>query len=190
MGLLKTIVEQLQARSGVTPVTPQKIAGVTEKPNTGAGWTPVTPVTPQNRYTGKAIMETPMPAANDGTMADWKTLDRAYLTHHVQCPQCIAAGRGYGQRCGTGTALWRSYEAAPYPFDRKPKPVRQPVQKQATMPPDLAALLQAAMLACDFWGDGPEAREAMRQHCLTVPTHQRRELAAYFHDLYGRHNHD
>ena len=118
MGLLKTIVEQLQARSGVTPVTPETLGGVTAKPNTGAACTLVTPVTPQNRYTGKAIMQPPMPAANDPTLADWKTLDRAYLAHHVQCPQCIAAGRGYGQRCGTGATLWRSYEAAPYSFDR------------------------------------------------------------------------
>lgn len=115
MGLLKSIVEQLQARSGVTPVTHD---GVTAKPSTGAGCTPVTPVTPQNWYDGKAIIETPMQAANDPTLADWKTLDRAYLAHHVQCPQCIAAGRGYGQRCGTGATLWRSYEAVPYPFDR------------------------------------------------------------------------
>ena len=115
MGLLKTIVEQLQARSGVTPVTHD---GVTAKPSTGAGCTPVTPVTPQNRYDGKAIIETSMQAANDPRLADWKTLDRAYLAHHVQCPQCIAAGRGYGQRCGTGATLWRSYEAVPYSFDR------------------------------------------------------------------------
>ena len=189
MGMLKTIIEQLQARSGVTPVTPQKTAGVTAKPNTGAGWTPVTPVTPQNRYDGKAIMETPIPAANDPTLTDWKTLDRAYLAHHTQCHQCRSAGRGYGQRCGTGAALWRSYEAAPTPFDKKPKPVRNPVQKQA-MPPDLADLLQAAMLACDFWNDNKDDREAMRQHCLTVPIHQRRDLMAYFVEHYGEHSHD
>ena len=189
MGLLKSIVEQLQARSGVTPVTPVTHDGVTAKPNTGAACTPVTPVTPQNRYTGKAIMETPIPAANDPTLTDWKTLDRAYLAHHTQCHQCRSAGRGYGQRCGTGATLWRSYEAAPTPFDKKPKPVRNPVQKQA-MPPDLADLLQAAMLACDFWGDGAKDREAMRQHCLTVPIHQRRDLMAYFVEHYGEHSHD
>ena len=182
MGMLKTIIEQLQARSGVTPVTPQKTAGVTAKPNTGAGWTPVTPVTPQNRYDGKAIMETPIPAANDPTLADWKTLDRAYLTHHAQCHQCRSAGRGYGQRCGTGATLWRSYEAAPTPFDKKPKP--------APLSADLVDLIQAAMLACDFWGDGVKDREAMRQHCLTVPVHQRRDLMAYFVEHYGEHSHD
>ena len=46
--------------------------------------------------------------------ADWHALDAAYLGHHFNCPTCIAAGRGsrYGQRCGTGMALWRAYSAA------------------------------------------------------------------------------
>lgn len=182
MGMLKTIIEQLQAQSYGTPGTPEKTAGVPAKPNTGAAWAPGTPGTPQNRYTGKAIMETPIPAANDPTLADWKTLDRAYLTHHAQCHQCRSAGRGYGQRCGTGAALWRSYEAAPTPFDKKPKP--------APLSADLVDLLQAAMLACDFWNDNKDDREAMRKHCLTVPVHQRRALADHFRELYGEHSHD
>lgn len=42
---------------------------------------------------------------------DWKELAAAYHAHHFKCPTCIAAGRGsrYGQRCGTGMALWRAY---------------------------------------------------------------------------------
>lgn len=42
---------------------------------------------------------------------DWKELAAAYHAHHFNCPTCIAAGRGnrYGQRCGTGMALWRAY---------------------------------------------------------------------------------
>ncbi len=42
---------------------------------------------------------------------DWHALDAAYLSHHFNCPTCIAAGRGsrYGLRCGTGAALWRAY---------------------------------------------------------------------------------
>ena len=55
MGVLKSIVEQLQARSGVTPVTPVTHDGVTAKPSTGAGCTPVTPVTPVSNNTGVAI---------------------------------------------------------------------------------------------------------------------------------------
>lgn len=58
------------------------------------------------------------------------------------------------------------------------------------MPADLADLLRAAMLACDFWDDGADKHEAIRQHCLTVPSHQRRALAEYFREIYGRHNHD
>ena len=170
----------------ITPITPEKMRCVTEKNEVVRGEntpiTPITPVTPQNRYDGKAIMETPIPAANDPTLADWKTLDRAYLTHHAQCHQCRSAGRGYGQRCGTGAALWRSYEAAPTPFDKKPKP--------APLSADLVDLLQAAMLACDFWNDNKDDREAMRKHCLTVPVHQRRALADHFRELYGEHSHD
>ena len=54
-------------------------------------------------------------AANDAEPpADpnaWKELAAAYHAHHFNCPTCIAAGRGsrYGQRCGTGMALWRAY---------------------------------------------------------------------------------
>lgn len=37
-------------------------------------------------------------------------LDRAYQRHHWKCPTCIAAGKGYGLRCGAGTALWAAYQ--------------------------------------------------------------------------------
>ena len=42
----------------------------------------------------------------------WRELATAYHLHHFTCPTCIAAGRGaeYGLRCGTGAALWASYE--------------------------------------------------------------------------------
>lgn len=43
---------------------------------------------------------------------DWKELDRAYQSHHVACPTCISAGKGYGLRCGTGAALWAAYDVA------------------------------------------------------------------------------
>lgn len=35
----------------------------------------------------------------------------AYNLHHVNCHQCIAAGRGerYGGRCAVGLALWNDY---------------------------------------------------------------------------------
>ena len=49
--------------------------------------------------------------------SDWHALDAAYLSHHFNCPTCIAAGRGsrYGLRCGTGAALWRAYSEAQLP---------------------------------------------------------------------------
>ena len=42
----------------------------------------------------------------------WRELATAYHLHHFKCSTCIAAGRGavYGLRCGTGAALWTSYQ--------------------------------------------------------------------------------
>lgn len=59
----------------------------------------------------------PAPANNAGNSldsdkpADWQALDAAYQAHHVNCPTCIAAGKGYGLRCGAGAALWSAYDA-------------------------------------------------------------------------------
>lgn len=43
--------------------------------------------------------------------ADQEAVDRAYLDHHFNCPQCIAAARGaqYGMRCDVGAPLWMTY---------------------------------------------------------------------------------
>jgi len=44
-----------------------------------------------------------------------EALDAAYLAHHFNCPQCIAAGRGpqYGFRCDVGAPLWLAYVGMP-----------------------------------------------------------------------------
>ena len=68
----------------------------------------------------KAMLIDWLTAANDGARhapdppdntVDWKEMAAAYHAHHLNCPSCIAAGRGsrYGQRCGAGMALWRAY---------------------------------------------------------------------------------
>lgn len=46
--------------------------------------------------------------------------------------------------------------------------------------PLVKALLAAAMQACDFWKDGPEAREQMRRDVEATPEHLRAELLEYF----------
>lgn len=43
---------------------------------------------------------------------DFAHLAQAYHAHHFQCPQCIAAGLGYGQRCQAGALLWTAYQEA------------------------------------------------------------------------------
>jgi len=34
------------------------------------------------------------------------SLSRIYYAHHFSCKFCIAAGKGYGQRCKEGRTLW------------------------------------------------------------------------------------
>lgn len=87
------------------------------KPNTGAGCTADTGETCK-KIDAKAeaangpLMEAislPPTTAPATEQADWKALDKAYQAHHVNCPTCITAGKGYGRRCGTGVALWAAY---------------------------------------------------------------------------------
>lgn len=44
----------------------------------------------------------------------WTLADKAYQLHHINCPQCIAAGAAPGkqERCPQGQALWNTYQAA------------------------------------------------------------------------------
>ena len=50
----------------------------------------------------------------------------------------------------------------------------------------LRDLIEAAMRACDHHGDGPEAREQMRQDCTDTPVHLRADLLAHFTEQYRR----
>ena len=61
----------------------------------------------ENKAALIAVLQPCEPAA-----IDWRELDRAYQLHHINCPTCIAAGRGarYGLRCGAGAALWSAYQ--------------------------------------------------------------------------------
>jgi hypothetical protein len=47
-----------------------------------------------------------------------------------------------------------------------------------------AALLAAAMRACDHFGDSAPSREQMRAECLGTPSHLRADLIAHFTRLY------
>ena len=48
----------------------------------------------------------------DHIEASWRELAEAYHQHHFACKTCIAAGQGRGFRCGTGAALWTTYQSA------------------------------------------------------------------------------
>ena len=61
------------------------------------------------RENKSALIEALQPRAPS---LDWREADRVYQLHHIGCATCVAAGRGYGLRCGTGTALWAAYSTA------------------------------------------------------------------------------
>lgn len=49
----------------------------------------------------------------------------------------------------------------------------------------LEPLIQAAMKACDYWGDDSLARDQMRQDCMDTPPHLRADLIDHFQQEYG-----
>ena len=53
-----------------------------------------------------------------------------------------------------------------------------------------AHLIEAAMRACDHWGDSTQAREQMRQECAEVPPHLMDDLLAHFRQTYPGAKHD
>lgn len=46
------------------------------------------------------------------------------------------------------------------------------------------ALVNAAMRACDHWGDSPADRDLMRLECLATPTHLQTDLLNHFSKNY------
>ena len=82
--------------------------------------------TPQPAPTLKLRMDSQQPpdtptSCNGGSKANpftiepgaWRPLAQAYLAHHFGCPVCVAAGLGYGLRCGADAALWVAYHDQP-----------------------------------------------------------------------------
>ncbi len=90
-------------------------------PAGGLAVTPASKLTPELRdiiRSGKAdlIRWFTESAANEieppADPSTWRELDKAYQLHHFKCQTCIAAGLGYGLRCGAGSALWTAYSNA------------------------------------------------------------------------------
>ena len=51
-------------------------------------------------------------------------------------------------------------------------------------------LLEAAMRACDHFGDSDAARREMRDQCTATPTDMRQDLLDHFRRTYGAHGPD
>lgn len=53
-----------------------------------------------------------------------------------------------------------------------------------------AELIEAAMRACDYWQDSPQARQAMRDQLEQAPPHLHRDLTDHFRQSYPRGAHE
>jgi hypothetical protein len=130
---LKDVMRYLQQPGSVIPVTPEKITGLQREASFYAGCTCVTPVTPHLGNTQESAQFRPVDeASNDPNLPTdqpakpaptprqsyqewvqtWQPLAEAYHVHHFGCPVCVAAGKGYGLRCGSGASLWQAYTDA------------------------------------------------------------------------------
>ncbi len=99
--------------------------------------------------------------------------------------QAIAAGvtlrlvDGKVKASGTADAL-----AALVPQLRQHKP--ELVQFLQAAHETAAALIEAAMRACNHFNDGQAAREQMRADCLATPPHLTADLLAHFNENYPK----
>lgn len=85
-------------------------------------------------------------------------------------------------RCTGRTSVLRTW--APRLRARKPELTKFLIEAHEST----NALVEAAMRACDHHGDGPAAREEMRQQCLATPPHLQADLADHFKQTYSKGN--
>lgn len=118
---LKLLMENLKKRATDSPDTPEKSTGYRRKAPIHAGCTPDTCDTPHlsdtcvNAQYGQFFeaVTDPMEPVKQTFLEHagaWLELDQAYQLHHFKCQTCIAAGLGYGLRCGVGASMWTAYQ--------------------------------------------------------------------------------
>lgn len=121
-----TVLTALQSAGLVLTLTPDRGLGVTPKARLTEPLRVLIKAHREDlvRWLGRSASNDPTAMADMGipvtppapASTDWQALDKAYQAHHVNCPTCIAAGKGYGLRCGVGAALWAAYDAADMPL--------------------------------------------------------------------------
>lgn len=124
-----TVLTALQSAGLVLTLTPDRGLGVTPKARLTEPLRVLIKAHREDlvRWLGRSASNDPTARAVTGipisppapASTDWETLDKAYQAHHVGCPTCIAAGKGYGLRCGVGASLWAAYDAVDMPVHGK-----------------------------------------------------------------------
>jgi len=150
---------EFSARSISTRVTAEQYALFCGKPNFSFPAFQLSSQCPTTpRQTDDAVLH--QPADAEGCSMNWLAKAKAHFSETAQAP---TDKRGVSAVSSVGvTAIFEN---------------RISVEE----------LIQAAMRACDHWGDSDEARQEMKRQCLEVPPHLREELREHFeHNYPGR----
>lgn len=120
-----------------------------------------------------------------------------YETQHATFPDGDATGHATGmQQMPTNPHKQRVSDATEHATAMQPSAATDAtagnqggklhvaLAKACNTQPSVQALLEAASKACDYWRDGPEAREQMRRDCLDTPEHLRQDLLQHFRKVY------
>lgn len=112
---LKDLMTRLQHLATDTPV---KNTGYQEKANIFKGCPLDTPDTPRYADTPTTVRIEPAGEVTNDRVPEmpthtryWHELAAAYNRHHFKCSACVAAGKGYGVRCGAGEVLWSTLKS-------------------------------------------------------------------------------
>jgi hypothetical protein len=109
---LKTLMKYLQQPVAVTPVTPDTPRFGDAHKNAQLGSVGEAVNDPDPPTAAPPTPTNPVKQTHQEWVATWQPLADAYHLHHFACPTCIAAGKGFGLRCGAGASLWVSYSGA------------------------------------------------------------------------------
>jgi hypothetical protein len=119
------------------------------------------------------------PQLSDGSPATGGATDAQQppaSSHEIRIPGATAGATGAQQGSRTGRNSAPESGKLRVAFARGAQPAT----------PAVIDLIEAAMRACDHFGDGNEAREQMRADCEATPPHLRSDLLDHFRQTYPK----
>ena len=172
----------LKARANQNDKKTAGTTGTTGTTNAGAGLRVPSTQNQNGDKRGQTTESTGKPAGNTGAALPFFSVPENLGTGKLAnlSPQSPLAKNDAGTRKNRDYATDPSVPAVPAEKIANANETAKTTGERV----ELVRLMEAAMRACDFWGDGEEARQAMRQDVLHYPPTMRGELLDYFNSHY------